>query len=276
MKAFHTLRTHGKNFSMQDFELLTLILSALEWKKFNGTIKLVTDQIGAEYFQKLGIIEIYDEIEIFLDEIDTLNIDEKIFWAGAKLFALQRQKSPCVMIDLDFIVWQRLNFEPFKNNVAVIHFENVNNYIYPPADHFRFKNNFKFPPALDWTIPACNTAFAYFGANDLIQKYCNFAFEFMQSVDNYNAGLTHMVFAEQRWLSMCAKLMNRKIFELSSLNDLFSDRQKYFTHIWGHKQKFRDDQSLAEKFCNDCAKRLKKDFPNEFEKFQLKEWFKYQ
>ncbi|MBR2179444.1 MAG: hypothetical protein IJ862_03490 [Selenomonadaceae bacterium] len=267
MVAFHTLRTRSDNFSLQRFELLTLMLSALEWKKYNGTIKLVTDQRGFEYLNNLGITDIYDEIDTSLDEIDSLNIDEVVFWAGAKLLALSKQSAPCVMIDLDFIVWQKLDFTPYKDNVAVIHFEQVNNFIYPSIEHFRFNNDFKFPSTLDWSVEACNTAFAYFGANDIIKRYCDFAFEFMQSADTSNAGLPYMVFAEQRWLAMCMKLMRREVYALSSLKDLFGRRQEYFTHIWGYKQKFRDDPNLAEQFCNDCLGRLKHDFPDTFNNF---------
>ena len=74
-------------------------------------------------------------------------------------------------------------------------------------------------------------------------------------------GLPYMVFVEQRWLAMCARLMNRKVYEMSSLDNLFGGRQKYFTHVWGAKQQLRDDPRLAEKFCSDCVARLQYDFP---------------
>ena len=266
MKAFHTLRTRRETYSMQKFELLTMILSALEWKKNNGPIKLFTDTRGAEYINKQGLTDIYDEVDTSLDEMDMLNIDENVFWAGAKLFALSRQKAPCVMMDLDFIAWQKLDFSIYGSDVATIHFEQVNNFIYPSKEFFKFKDGFKFSPALDWNIEACNTAFAYFGANDIIKRYCEFSFEFMKNAETTNAGLPYMVFIEQRWLAMCAKMMRRKVYEMSSLDDLFGGHQKYFTHIWGHKQKFRDDPELAKKFCADCEKRLRHDFPD----FQFK------
>ena len=259
MNAFHTLRTRGDHFSMQRFELLTMILSALEWKKHNGRIKLVTDPRGAEYLNRFGLPGIYDEIDVSLDGMDRLGVDEKTFWAGAKLFALSRQQCPCVMLDLDFIVWQPIDFAPYRNDVAVIHFEQVGNDVYPPSEHFRFKHGFKLPPSLDWTVKACNTAFAYFGARDLVNRYCDFAFEFMRAADG--DGLPYMVFVEQRWLAMCARLMRRPVHELSSLDDLFGGRQKYFTHVWGAKQRLRDDPAFAEKFCSDCIARLRHDFP---------------
>lgn len=275
--AFHTLRTRGERFSMPRFELLTLIISALEWRKHNGRIKLVTDRRGLEYLRSISlaklldrtprgnnrsVAEIYDELDASLDGIDSLGIDENVFWAGAKLFALRRQQCPCVMIDLDFIVWKPLDFAPYRSDVSVIHFERIDDCIYPPSEHFRFKKNFRFPVALDWTVEACNTAFAYFGARDLVERYCEFAFEFMRAADG--EGLPYMVFVEQRWLAMCARLMKRPVHALSSLDELFGGRQKYFTHVWGSKQKLRDDPIYAERFCADCVDRINADFKNIF------------
>ena len=62
-----------------------------------------------------------------------------------------------------------------------------------------------------------------------------------------------------------------EIFSLSSLENLFG-RQKYFTHIWGSKQKFRNDLKASEKFCRNCARRIKSDFPSWAETLQASDW----
>ena len=270
MNAFHTLRTR-ENFSAADFENFVALLSALKWREKNGSIKLVTDTRGAKYFERLGLSEAWNEIDTALDEMNALGWNEKIFWAGSKLFALSRQSAPVVMIDLDFIVWQRLDFAPFTTNIAVIHREQVGNSIYPDKNFFRLKGGQNFPPALDWSIDACNTAFAYFGANDFIKRYTDFAFELMSSLETNDDVLTYMVFVEQRWAAMCAALMRREIFSLSSIENLFG-RQEYFTHIWGSKQKFRDDLKASENFCRSCARRIQNDFPDWAEKLQASDW----
>lgn len=270
MKAFHTLRTR-ENFSTADFENFVALLSALKWREKNGSIKLVTDTRGAKYFERLGLSEAWNEIDTSLDEMNALGWNEKIFWAGSKLFALSRQSAPVVMIDLDFIVWQRLDFAPFTTNIAVIHREQVGNSIYPDKNFFRLKGGKNFPPALDWSVDACNTAFAYFGANDFIKRYTDFAFELMSSLETNDDILTYMVFVEQRWAAMCAALMRREIFSLSSIENLFG-RQEYFTHLWGSKQKFRDDLKASENFCRSCARRIQNDFPDWAEKLQASDW----
>ena len=36
-------------YEVEDFEILTTILSALKWREKNGNIKMVTDSVGAQY-----------------------------------------------------------------------------------------------------------------------------------------------------------------------------------------------------------------------------------
>lgn len=272
MKGFHTLRFRSDNSSLNDFELLVMLLSALKWREKNGTIRLVTDSRGKEYVRSCGLLSAWDDVSVCLDEIDGLGWNENSFWAGAKLFALSRQSAPCVMIDLDFILWQHIDFSPYGINIVTIHREQVNNGVYPGKDHFRFLNGFQLPTSLDWEVEACNTAFAYFGAQDIIRQYTSFAFDFMKHADTEGEYLTYMVFVEQRWLAMCAKLMGREIFSFSSLGDLFRGKQQYFTHIWGDKARFRRSENDREAFCCECAARIRHDFPDWGELLQKTEW----
>ena len=267
MRAFHTLRTKNNlDFKLADFEILTLILSALEWRKHNGEIFLYTDSHGKKILGDAGILEIWDGVDTSLDKMQSLKIDEKIFWAGAKLFALRQQTFPCVMIDLDFIVWRPLDFDEFKSDIAVIHRESTDAPCYPDANYFHFKNNFSLPQNLNWSLEPCNAALVYFGDKNFVNRYCDFAFEFMKAANPYEnqSGwdlLPYMVFVEQRWLAMCAENCGVKIHSWSNLFELFGG-QKFFTHIWGHKQILRENPDAAEKFCRDCAARIKHDFPD--------------
>ena len=267
MRAFHTLRTKNKaDFALADFEIYTLILSALEWKKHNGEIFLCTDTTGKNFFAAAGLSDLWDGVDTSLDEMDALGIGEKVFWAGAKLYALSKQPLPCVMIDLDFIVWRTLNFAPLESKIAVIHRESKDLACYPDKNYFRFKNNFSLPDDLNWTLDPCNAALVYFGEENFVKRYVKFAFEFMRAA----APLPEQVFVEQRWLAMCAELCKVEIKSFSDLAELFGGEQKTFTHIWGYKKFFRENKNAAEKFCRDCAKRIAHDFPQTAEKFLSK------
>lgn len=272
MRAFHTFRTKNQSdFTLADFEIFTLILSALEWRRHNGEIFLYTDTTGKNFLADNGLSDLWSGIDTSLDEMDSFGIDEKIFWAGAKLYALSKQPSPCVMIDLDFIVWQPLNFERFGSSVAVIHREGTDLLCYPDKNYFRFKN-FTLPDELNWSLEPCNAALVYFGDKNFVERYVEFAFQFMRAANPLpeQSGwdlLPYMVFVEQRWMAMCAELCGVEVKNLSDLAELFGGKQKTFTHIWGYKQFFRDNQSAAEKFCRDCAGRIAHDFPKAAERF---------
>lgn len=274
MKAFHTLRTHIEQgpVRMRDFELFTLLLSALEWRKHNGEIALLTDHAGADYLQNCGLSEVWDEPEIIFDDESMKGIDERVFWAGAKIFALQKQHAPCVMMDLDFIVWRTLDFTQYDGQTVVIHREPVGNEVYPEKAYFQMDKSWTDFDDTYWSLEACNTAFAYFGDAELLQYYCKKALLFMHYAQVREPDLPYMVFAEQRLLAMCAKQMGQEIQTFSSLNDLFGDKQREFTHVWGQKETFRQNNSQRAAFCWKCAERLQHDFPDWAEKLQKQSW----
>ena len=274
MYAFHTLRVRGgnRNFALADFELFTMVISALEWRSLAGFIKLSTDCVGAEYLYKQGLINVWDSVEVTLDEIKSLDIDENVFWAGAKIFALSQQESPCVMLDLDFILWKSIDFERFGMSLAVIHREDIYQPVYPPKEFFCFHHGWQLPNWLDWSARPCNGALVYFGSKRYLREYTRFALEFMQMAKAEDDRLSYMVFAEQRWMAMCAEHLNIPIQELSTIEGLFCGKQKYFTHVWGYKQRLRDYPKEADDFCRKCARRIVHDFPDFSEKLMQQEW----
>ena len=273
MDAFHTLRVRRpENFALADFELFTLALSALEWRKHNGRIKLATDSVGAEYMHECGLSEVWNSTEILLDGMTSLDIHEDVFWAGAKIYALSQQVAPCVMIDLDFILWQTIEFARFGKDLAVIHRERVQPPVYPPKCFFGFVDGWQLPNWLDWSVLPCNGALVYFGSNRFLREYTGFSLDFMKHAATKSDRLSYMVFAEQRWMAMCAKKMGIPVHELSSVESLFDKKQKYFTHVWGYKQKLRENLDEADKFCRTCGDRLKHDFPEFAEKLKDYAW----
>ena len=67
----HRLRGHGfetlKNLDSQvytqlDYQILYTIVSARHWRINNGPIKLYTDSIGASFYQRFGLLDLYDDI----------------------------------------------------------------------------------------------------------------------------------------------------------------------------------------------------------------------
>ncbi len=266
MQAFHTNWTrpffakHMGEYYIEDFELLTTILSALKWREKNGDIKMVTDSIGAKYYRDLGMESIWNlGIDDTLEDDMNPNIDSNTFWAAGKIFALNKQVGPCVMIDTDFIVWTDIRNILEQDELAVIHKEDLIEDVYPDKSRFKVNSSYKYSEAWDWTEKACNTAFAFFKDDDFRKYYSDKSIDFMNNVTGEDP-LIYMVFAEQRLLSMCAKEKKINVHALSDLDSLFNSNQQSFTHIWGHKRYIRSNPIVREAFCKKCINRIKKDF----------------
>ncbi|NLK94108.1 MAG: hypothetical protein GX275_02790 [Clostridiales bacterium] len=263
---FFSAQKHRKYY-IDDFEILTTILSALKWRENNGSIKMVTDSIGKEYYEYLGIDKIWDlGIDTSLDNIK--NINPKLYWAAGKIYALKNEEAPIVMMDTDFIVWNKLNCFKNEKGIYVIHKEHLDNKIYPDIKDIVLNNKYKINKSFDYTELPCNTAFVYIGNNDFKNYYVDTSIDFMQNVNIGNDTIRNMVFAEQRLISLCAKFLNYNINSIYELEYLEQNTQKDFTHIWGYKQEMRKSYVVKREFCIKCINRILKDYP-EYKKLIL-------
>jgi hypothetical protein len=271
INAFHTLSTMNKTlndeFNMRDFDILTMILSALYWRKNNGNIKLVADKQVISYLINKKLEFIWNEIQ----EIEDYDINRNMFWAGGKIFALKEQESPIVMLDTDMIVWNDIS-PKLKEKVVAIHDEPIILDIYKGKDYFKMKNNYVFNDSFDWTVYPSNTALLYIEDEEFKDFYCKESIRFMRSSQDDSDTLSYMVFAEQRLLSMCAKLKNINIgYMIQYPKDLGS--QDDFTHLWGYKKALEYDESERKSFCRRCVKRILKEFPSESLLFVSEDFF---
>ena len=270
MRAFHSNWTkpffckHIREYYIEDFELLTTILSALKWQEYNGDIQMVTDKIGAAYYRKLGLENIWNlGIDDTLEDKMTDDINPSTFWAAGKIYALEKQTVPCVMMDTDFIVWQSVKEELEHHRLSVIHREKIEECVYPNRDKLVMNEQYTYNEDWNWQAEACNTAFSYFGYKWFKDYYVNESIRFMKSAIGEDP-LIYMVFAEQRLLAMCAEERQMDLYALSNMEELFKTSQKRFTHIWGYKRYIRSNPKARESFCKKCIKRIKNDFPNEY------------
>ena len=259
-KPFFSYGGSDKEYFIDDFEVLTTMLSALQWRKNNGGIKMYTDLRGKLYYEELGISHIWNlGIETILDGIDE-QIDPFLFWAAGKIYSLKNANTPCVMMDTDFIVWNKLEMN--KDGIYVIHTEDLNSSVYPDKAYFDMDENYHFEDEWSWTERPCNTAFLYIKDDKFKKYYTDKSIEFMKNCLSGKDTIANMVFAEQRLLSMCARQKNILINSLMELTP-YGILQNNFTHIWGYKRELRKDEVKRKKFCIDCIKRIIYDFPEE-------------
>ena len=145
----YAVRCPDRPYQMTDFDLLTTVLSALVWRRENGSIRMITDDTGAQYYRSLGLTDLWDGgIFTYLNDIPS-TIDPCTFWAAGKLYALAATPAPCVMLDTDFIVWHSLS-EHWHRPLAVIHREELNPAIYPAPSAFVLAPSYHFPTNWNW------------------------------------------------------------------------------------------------------------------------------
>lgn len=252
MRGINVLWTkpHADFVFKEKYELLTAVLSALEWRAHNGDIIMYTDVPQA--FYESGISNVWNDV-VRLCEYE---VNSNIFWAAGKIFAIKKLEPPFCVIDTDFIVWKKMNF---SGEIAAIHTEELPG-AYPEYDDFFEKTGFSRS-----VLPA-NTAFSYIGNGEFLKLYANEAIKFMQSYTGAEDFIGPMIFAEQRMFSMCAAKLKLDIEILSDMNKLFTDGDGgRFTHLWGFKQKLGSDSELKNSFTKRLLCRIERDFHEYYE-----------
>ena len=120
-------------YFIDKFDLYNAVLSALQWRRLNGKISYVTDKTGAEYLEKTGISQVWDEVLPILDQHQE-GINPGMFWAAGKLLALRDIPAPVAMVDTDFIVWEKLEL---GERIVAAHREDIRESVYPPMEYLK-------------------------------------------------------------------------------------------------------------------------------------------
>ena len=91
-------------FQPEYFEVVCLALSALMWRKLNGPIKFYADTPTYDWFKGNDLLDLWDGgvDNTILDQIPE-TVNQTIFWAGSKLFALRAEPAPVAMVDTDTV-----------------------------------------------------------------------------------------------------------------------------------------------------------------------------
>ena len=184
IKGFHTLWTapffqnnDRDTYDMQDYELLTMILSALMWRKNNGPVTMYGDSRAIDFIGEKGIADIWDG---GLKEIHVPgSVPPRVFWAAGKLYALKLVDMPSVMVDMDLIVWKNVSGYIDGADVCAIHREGLYPDVYPDKSFFNMNDSYSFDSDWDWDEPAVNTCMLYIRDNEFKNYYVDKAVDFM-------------------------------------------------------------------------------------------------
>lgn len=309
MLGIHTVYTPvdrkviGPIHDMMQFESITMILSALYWKKYQGKIKLYCDKPFYEYISLLGITDIWDEIDSdTLSELPS-DVNHDVFWAYSKMYINSLQTEPFVSLDID--LFQAQPYDYTTHDVIFSHIEltdsfydNIDNQsrlIYYPNYHklTMFKDRFK-----DYDIKisdkAINVAILAINKPELYREFIKYVDSFVKG-NNFDPmdiathgferirGTYHtsspITFIEQRLLH---SFVESKKYTLKSiinieysggeqrwLNDKEDMINPNITHLWGWKVSYRTPAGKNERLnlTDELLKVLLTEFPASYEKY---------
>lgn len=246
LRGIHIQSTAPSRLLNQDYHpsclyVSSMVLSALLWRKNCGSIKLYTDNVFSAYLSSNELTELWDGgIDTETIEAIPSSVNQIVFWAAAKLFALHNADAPVAMVDCDLFFWRDIHKEIDLECVTVLHREELVE-CYVPKEQLGKPKNYQYDSSWDWNVLPCNTAFAYFPHNEFKKTYTEAAIRFMKG----NAGKdvkpsSQMVFAEQRILPMCAKSHNIPIKTL--IGNPYDNENTLFTHLWIAKSRARKNE----------------------------------
>lgn len=234
-------------------EVCTMALSALEWRKHNGPMRLYADSQFASFVAKTGLEWIYDA-GINTTVLGTLPEDIRYdtFWAAPKIFAYAAAELPAAFLDVDLILWGKVP-DCAGQDVLYLHPEansrgDGRDYILPPGHRL---------PPYPWDGEEFNLGFVVLNNESLRQEFVTEAAGFMRG-NEAQEPWKHMCFAEQYLLAQCAKARKAKTRAL--LNGPPGD-ESVVTHLWGVKRKFRENPIRGRAWMNRCLERLETEFP---------------
>jgi hypothetical protein len=242
-----------------DFEALTWLTSALEIRR-HSPMRLVTDSRGLRFVQRVGLDWVYSGgISTALDDIPE-ELNQTVFWAAGKLFALRAVDTPCVGLDPDAILW-----EPFEPTAPVLALhQEPRECPYYAQQQARYSWCGLSPSDWDWELDPFNMGICYFGPPEAAASYSAASIRFMldfsraaqradfwgkrQSEDFCDA----MLLAEQRLLPMCMKRLGLKVNALARLQPkaFHLERNPLCCHLWGAKDRYRDCAEARLAFVN--------------------------
>lgn len=269
-------RYPGGVYEIMDFELLVSILSALTWRMYNGSITMITDIEGYEFYKTNNLMSIWNQILPTLD-CRLEGISPQIYWAAGKILALRDIPQPSVIIDTDFIVWESIGNILTADALVCAHTEPLYDDVYPDKEFFDTKPGYAFDLLWNFKALPLNTCFLYMPEPSFKDYYVKKSIEFMNNSRSlHDNKVWSMVFAEQRILAMCAEAKKINVKTLMDLDRLDKSQERY-THVWNAKRYITGNTAVRKYFCRCCTSKIESFFPQYIDTLQsipcLSEYF---
>lgn len=277
-----------REFKLPDYSLWTMVLSALQCKKFCGNIRLYTDSLFYNYLKKLGIDFLWDEIDCSLDEFEQQyeEINHAIFWSACKFFCYSKEKTPFVCIDTDLVLTKPLSFYS-DCDMLVAHYESieVGDTSYTELGQMKIKSEYK-PYDRQKETFGLNMAVCGMFNESFKREFVEEAVKVMQYTNaeyDGNYAMPELLYMEQ---VLPIKIARKQGYKIQPLMDcVWSPKQFRFIkddpkyggwifnsleqnspcmHLWFHKNYIEKNKEAREEYLSQIFEFMKYNYPVEF------------
>jgi hypothetical protein len=134
-------------------------------------IKLITDNVGKEYYEKIGLLELFDEVDT--NTLENLNKEYDInpaqFWTSGKIISICKEEPPFLFMDLDLIIESEFPKWVFDYDVVHTHWELSRSFLY--IERHMIDNLGLNIPTFDDRMLIPNTSFLFINNKTILEDY---------------------------------------------------------------------------------------------------------
>ncbi len=275
---------------LPDYMLLTLCLSALQWRKTNGEITLHTDTLFYNYLSEKKVTSFWNNIVCSLDNISDKfpGINHAVFWSAGKFYCYLIESAPFVCVDTDLIVWKKLNFNP-NHDLMFTHWESIEteDTSYIDQSGIQVSNAYNFIDVNTKITKGLNMSITALLNEEFKNLFTKKATEFMlSSTKNYDGSYAtpEILYMEQ---VLPVQIALKYGFNISPfIQCTWSPKQFRFisqdkklgdwifnsfnenhicTHLWFHKNYIDKNNEARKEYLDSIIYVFKKNFPEEYD-----------
>ena len=218
-------------YKMPDHEIVMQIAAITSAKKYGKCpVKLFTDDCGYEYYKKINLLPLFDEVDV--DVLNKLNSNPNInpaqFWTSGKIISICKETPPFIFLDLDLIIKDYIP-EWFSNyDVVHAHWEICRGPLYINFNHL--KDYGIEMPEFEEKMMIPNTAFLFINDQKILDKYLQLHIRLVnKKYDNVPDWLWLM--SDQHILGYVTRELNSNVSEITNrifiqFSDAFHNREK--------------------------------------------------
>jgi len=216
-KKLSTFDCNGDDYLLSDYEILMQIASITSAKVRTGfPIKLITDKIGKQYYEKIGLLDLFDEVDV--DTLETLNEEYDInpaqFWTSGKIISICKENPPFLFMDLDLIIEEDLPNWIFNYDVVHTHWELSRSFLY--IEKYMIDNLGLNIPTFDDRMLIPNTSFLFINNKSVLDDYLKLHLEIVTK--------KYEQVPDWLWLMSDQHILGYTIRDLNSKVTSFSDK----------------------------------------------------